>query len=391
MAPRIDPVNDQAKSHSRDAKKTAVWKPLDGVRVADFSVLFPGPMVTTLLADLGADVVKIEPPHGDPARTMLPELFTSLARNKRSVVLDLKAPEDRAELAAIAAWADIVIEGFRPGVAARLGIGQAQLSDFNPRLIYCSLSGYGQDGPWRDRPGHDINYLAAAGALAYSGMFGRPPGRSSLPLGDICGASLATTAILAALRERDRTQRLVLLDLSVFEATLYCATLRHGTMEQDAHALFPGNDVYEAADGSRMALALVEDHFWAAFADLLGDAHPQLRDARFATMQGRKQHDATLAPLLARILRARSAADWAAFFAGTDVPFEICVSPAVAVRSEHVRARGRAVEMDGEVFMPFPVTVDGQARPTVRSAAPALGQHTASFFAALRQGAACTH
>lgn len=374
-------------TNSNSPTQASVWKPLEGVRIADFSVLFPGPLATTLLADLGADVVKIEPPSGDPARTMLPELFTSAARNKRSVVLDLKSAQGREEAARIAAWADIVIEGFRPGVADRLGIGYEQLLAFNPRLIYCSLSGYGQDGPWRDRPGHDLNYMAAGGALAYSAMYGRPPGRSSLPLGDICGGALAASTILAALRQRDRSHAPARLDLSVFEATLYCATLRHGTTEPDDASLFPGNDIYAAGDGVLVTLALVEEHFWHAFGQLLAHEQPALLDPRFKTMQGRRQHGGELAPLLEQLMRSRSAQAWAELLAGSDIPFEICVSPAEALKSEHVIARGRTVQLGPQAFVPFPVTVDGLARPTVRCAAPQLGEHTDAFLASLRNDA----
>lgn len=374
-------------TNSTSPRKAAVWKPLDGVRVADFSVLFPGPLATTLLADLGADVVKVEPPTGDPARTMLPELYTSTARNKRSVVLDLKSPDGRDEAARIAAWADIAIEGFRPGVAERLGIGYERLVAANPRLIYCSLSGYGQDGPWRDRPGHDLNYLAAGGALAYSAMYGRRPGRSSLPLGDICGGAVAASAILAALRERDRTHAPARLDLSVFEATLYCATLRHGTTEPEDVSLFPGNDIYETRDGVLVTLALVEEHFWRAFRELLGREQPTLLAPRFDTMHGRRQHGGELAPLLEQLVRSRTAQAWSALLSGSDIPFEICVSPAEALKSEHVIARGRVVEVGAQAFVPLPVTVDGVARPTVRCAAAQLGEHTDAFLASLRNGA----
>lgn len=369
-----------------DAK---VWKPLQGVRVADFSVLFPGPFATTLLADLGADVVKIEPPGGDPARVLLPELFASTARNKRSVVLDLKSSADREEAAEIAAWADIAIEGFRPGVADRLGIGYERLKVANPRLIYCSLSGYGQDGPWKDRPGHDLNYLAAGGALAYSAMYGRQPGRSSVPLGDISGGALAASALLAALRERDQTGASVYLDLSVFEATLYAATLRHGTVESEGAGLFPGNDIFQTRDDRHVTLALVEDHFWHAFRELLGHEEPALRDPRFDTILARKRHAKELAPLLERLIKSRTAQQWADLLAGSDMPFEICVSPAEAVRSEHVLARGRVACLGGQSYVPFPVTVDGRARPSLRNAAPGIGEHTESFLRELRERRAC--
>lgn len=359
------------------------WRPLEGVRIADFSVLFPGPLMTTLFADLGADVVKFEPPGGDPARAMLPEVHGSVGRNKRSVVLDLKSPQDRQEIERIARWADVAIEGFRPGVADRLGIGNERLRGINPRLVYCSLSGYGQDGPWKDKPGHDLNYLAAAGALAYPAMWGRAPGRSSLPLADIAGGALAATAVLAALRERDRGGPAARLDLSCFEATLYCATLRHGTTEPEDTRLFPGNDIYETADGTMVTLALVEDHFWHAFRELLAHEIPALGDPRFDALQGRRSHGDELGPLLVDLVKSRTARAWQALFAASDVPFEICVSPAEAVRSVHVRARGRVVEEPGRTYVPFPVTVDGHARPAVHAPAPRLGEHTQSFLDAL--------
>ena len=360
-----------------------VWKPLSGLRVADFSGLFPGPFATTMLADLGADVVKFEPPLGDPARGMLPELFAATGRNKRSVELNLKTEEGKARLPDIAAWAEVVIEGFRPGVASRLGIGFEQIKLLNPGIVYCSLSGYGQSGPWKDRPGHDLNYLAAGGALAFSGMFGRSPGRSSLPLGDIAGGALAATAVLAALQERGRSKQAVYLDLSILEATLYCSSLRHGTEPVPAPDLFPGNDMFETLEGRHVTLALVEDHFWQAFRSLLGHELPELLSSRFDTLHSRQAHGALLAPLLIKLMKSRTVEQWRELFAGTDVPFEVCVTPAEALASEQIQARGRAVQLRGQSFVPFPVTVNGLAQPTVHSKAPDLGQHTQAYWTEL--------
>jgi crotonobetainyl-CoA:carnitine CoA-transferase CaiB-like acyl-CoA transferase len=370
---------------NHDAPARSEWRPLAGIRVADFSALFPGPFATTVLADLGADVVKIEPPSGDAARTMLPELFAACSRNKRSVVLDLKQPQSREQARRIAAWADVAIEGFRPGVADRIGIGFQQLCEANPRLVYCSLSGYGQDGPWKDRPGHDLNYLAAGGFLAYPAMAGRPPGRSSVPAADVAGGALAALAIIAALRERDATGRGARLDLSVFESALYCSALRHGTGEAAQQDPFPGNDIFETADGRMVTLALVEDHFWQAFIDRVQDLEPGLRDARFATLGGRCRHAGELNPVLRRTMQSRTVHEWSVIFAGSDVPFELCVTPAQAVRSGHVAARDRVDEIDGVAFVPFPVTVNAAQRPAVHAAAPALGEHTRSFFEAIEE------
>lgn len=358
------------------------WKPLTGIKVADFSALLPGPLTTVLLADLGADVVKVEPPSGDAARTLLPGLFRSVNRNKRSVVLDLNTTEGREHARKIAAWADVFIESSRPGVAHRLGIGFDQLTGVNPFLVYCSLSGYGQDGPWKDRPGHDLNYLAAGGALAYPGSWGGRPARSSVPIADVMAGGLASFAILAALRERDQTGQAVHLDLSLFETALFCTALRHGldeNVDPTGH-LFPGNDVYEAADGRLVSLGLLEDRFWHAFVGLTKVQEPKLAQSKFATLAGRREHGDELTELLRTVIKQFSAAQWADLLVGNDVPFDICVTPAQAAQSAHVQSRGRVVQHDNERFIPFPVTVNGHVRASVNSTAPRLGQHTDDFL-----------
>src|SRR5882762_3857890 len=151
------------------------WLPLAGVRVVDFSMFVPGPFATAMLADLGADVIKVEPPRGDPGRSYVPVQFETENRNKRSIALNLKDPEAADIVARLAAQAHAVVEGFRPGVAKRLGIDYETLRRHNARLVYCSISGYGQTGPDRLVPGHDLNYLAASGALALAGHWPEPP------------------------------------------------------------------------------------------------------------------------------------------------------------------------------------------------------------------------
>ena len=140
------------------------WQPLLGVKVVDFSMFVPGPFCTSILADLGADVIKVESLNGDPGRGYVPVQFRTENRNKRSIAINLKSPESKKIVEELAKRSDIAVEGFRPGVAKRLGIDCERLRIANPRIIHCSISGYGQTGPWRDRPGHDVNYVAAAGA-----------------------------------------------------------------------------------------------------------------------------------------------------------------------------------------------------------------------------------
>lgn len=361
------------------------WQPLAGVRVLDFSMLLPGPFATAILADLGADVIKVEPPAGDSARAVLPAMYRAANRNKRSLVLDLKQPAAAGVAQRLARWADLAIESFRPGVAARLGVDRAALARHNPRLIYCSLSGYGQNGPWRDRPGHDLNYLAAAGGLAFAGQWGRAPARSSLPIADIAGGSFAATAILAALHEVSRTGQGVELDLGLMEATLFCSALRHGLApDTDASGhLFAANDIFETADGRYLTLGLVEQHFWDNFRAAVRAFAPQVDAPHFADDAGRRRHGDELSRLMHALLRTRTADEWLSLFAAFDLPVELCVTPYAASHSEQVGARGCAGDIDGERFIRFPVRADGGAVPVLRSAAPALGEHGAEILAML--------
>src|SRR3954466_9032876 len=194
------------------------WLPLSGIRVVDFSMFVPGPLCSAMLADLGAEVIKVEAPKGDPGRAYVPVQFATENRNKRSLAVDLKNPASSKIVEKLAASADIVLEGFRPGVAKRLSIDHETLLKYNPKIIYCSISGYGQTGPWRERPGHDVNYVAAAGGLAYPGQWLQPPARSSLPVADMAGGSFAAISVLAALHERNTSSKGKYLDLSLFEA-----------------------------------------------------------------------------------------------------------------------------------------------------------------------------
>src|SRR3954454_1225669 len=253
------------------------WLPLNGIHVVDFSMFVPGPFASSILADLGADVIKVEPPRGDPGRSYVPVQFNTENRNKRSIALDLKQREAADVVRGLVEKAQVVIEGFRPGVAKRLGIDYETLRAYNGRLVYCSISGYGQNGPWRERPGDDVNYVAAAGGLAFPRQWLKQPARSSLPIADMAGGAFAATAILAALREGKGAY----LDLSLFEAAFFLTAMRHGLdpkVDPRAH-LFPVNDVFETADGQRLTLGILEEHFWQNFVGIV----PELADERFAT------------------------------------------------------------------------------------------------------------
>jgi crotonobetainyl-CoA:carnitine CoA-transferase CaiB-like acyl-CoA transferase len=311
--------------------------------------------------------------------------FRTENRNKRSLAIDLKAPESRAVVERLAKHADIVLEGFRPGVAQRLGIDYDSLRAFNPRLVYCSISGYGQSGPWRERPGHDVNYVAAAGALAYPGHWLRPPGRSSLPLADMGGGSFAATAVLAALHERGRSGRGVRLDLSLFEAAFFWAAMRHGlSPEVDPRAhIFPVNDVFECADGRRLTLGILEEHFWNKFVRCVAGLAPDLGGPEYASDAARRANGDALSARLAGLMKRKTAAEWASLLEANDVPVDLCLTPAEAAGLPQLRERGDVVELGGERFALFPVYADGRRGGSIRRAPPERGEHSRELLVEL--------
>ncbi len=350
------------------------WSPLAGVKVVDFSMFVPGPFCTSALADLGAEVTKVESIGGDPGRSYIPAQFRMENRNKRSIAVNLKAPEAAALVERLVKQADIAIEGFRPGVAKRLGIDYDTLKKANGRLIYCAISGYGQTGPWRLRPGHDVNYVAAAGGLAFQGHWLQPPTRSSLAIADMAGGSFAATAVLAALHERERTGKGVSLDLSLFEAAFFWCAMRHtltGEVDPKAH-IFPVNDVFETGDGKRLTLGILEQHFWDNFLQFA----PALAGEEYSTDEKRRANGDALSAKLAAVIRTKTAAEWIELLEKADVPVDLCLTAAQAADLPQIRERGGVATVGGERFAPFPVHADGRRGAVIRHGVPGHGEHT---------------
>ena len=269
---------------------------LAGVRILDLTRLLPGPFCTMLLADFGADVIKVEEPHrGDYIREWQPRIGQNsgfhvvLNRNKRSLTLNLKAPEGKEIFRQLARQADVVLEGFRPGVMARLGLGYESLRALNPRLIFAALSGYGNHGPRAQRAGHDINYLALSGILSYSGRDGRAtlPGVQIADLGG--GALLAAFSLVMALLVRERQGAGQYLDISMLDGSFMWNCLRWGKYLADGQIPRPGDDVlnhgfacynlYATKDGRYMSLGALEPQFWRAFSKAV--AHPEWDRANY--------------------------------------------------------------------------------------------------------------
>jgi crotonobetainyl-CoA:carnitine CoA-transferase CaiB-like acyl-CoA transferase len=349
------------------------WRPLAGVRVVDFSMFVPGPFASAILSDLGADVIKVEMPKGDPGRSYVPVQFETENRNKRSLSLDLKNAAAREVVRRLACHAQVVLEGFRPGVAKRLGIDFEALRKANAKLVYCSISGYGQTGPWRERPGHDVNYVAAAGALAFPGQWLKAPARSSLPVADMGGGAFAAIAVLAALREGKGTY----LDLSLFESAFFWAAMRHSLnpdVDPRAH-IFPVNDVFETKDGKRLTLGILEEHFWKNFVRLA----PELDDERFATDALRRRHGDLLSVQLEKTMKTRSASEWISLCEENDVPVDLAVTPGEAARHPQLVER-QATERG---YAKFPVWANGRRAGRIARRTPKLGEHSREILVEL--------
>jgi crotonobetainyl-CoA:carnitine CoA-transferase CaiB-like acyl-CoA transferase len=354
------------------------WLPLRGVRVVDFSMFVPGPFASAILADLGAQVIKVEAPGGDPGRSYVPVQFDTENRNKRSFALNLKSSLSPRVVEKLVSKTDVVIEGFRPGVAKRLRIDFESLSRMNPTLIYCSISGYGQTGPWRERPGHDVNYVAAAGGLAYPGQWLKPPARSSLPVADMAGGSFAAIAILSSLHQRDETGKGAFLDLSLFESAFFMAAMRHSLdprVDPRAH-IFPVNDLFECKDGKRLTLGILEEHFWESFRK----AVPGFDGDEYSSDRKRRDNGDALSKKLSDAMKTKTSEEWISLLEANDIPVDLCVTPAeAAVQNRQLRERGATTNG----FATFPVFADGRRGGALRAGVPKTGEHTREILVEL--------
>ncbi|MDP7113455.1 MAG: CoA transferase [Myxococcota bacterium] len=297
---------------------------LSGVRVLDLTRMLSGPYAGMLLQDLGADVVKVEPPGGDPMRELPPEAypgmgayFLSINRGKRSLVIDLERPEGRALVHRLAERADVVLYNYRPDVPPRLGVDPGTLHRINPRLIVCSLTGFGETGPWADRPSYDLVIQALSGAMSLTGEPGRPPVRMGIPLGDLAGGSNCVTAIAAALFRRERTGEgcyvcVSLLDSLVgmltYVAQMYVANGNIPPPAGSGHqSVFPYM-IVDTAD-QPLVLAIFVEKFWVALCRAI-DRPEWITDPRFARNVARLENRDRLEPMLREVFRTRTAGEW---------------------------------------------------------------------------------
>jgi crotonobetainyl-CoA:carnitine CoA-transferase CaiB-like acyl-CoA transferase len=353
---------------------------LDGIRVVDATRLLPGGYCTMLLSDMGAEVIKVEQPGlGDYMRATPPTkggrspLHASVNRNKKSIGIDLKTAGGKEVMSRLLKTADVFIEGFRPGAMSRLGFSFQKVKKLNPRIVYCSISAYGQEAGLSSMPGHDINFQAMAGTLSYSGR----PEVPLLQLGDMTSGMYAALAVAGALSKRGRAVFIdvpivgSLISWMVVPAAAYLAT---GEPPKEGHSLVFGStpyyNVYATSDGKHVAVAAIEESFWRNLVTALGA--PELERLRFGTPRERER----VASELRRVFATRTRDQWAELLMNKDT----CATPVLTVEealtSGWAREMGMLATLGGERIVNTPV----RSRPAMRgrpfTRAPSLGEHT---------------
>lgn len=344
---------------------------LRGCRVLDLSQYLPGPYATRLLADLGAEVVKVEPPGGDPMRSFifldddgLSPLYKQVNAGKTVVRLDLKSANGRARLTELVTAADVLLESFRPGVLARLGFSAEQLRSLNPRLIHCALSGFGQDGPASQRGGHDLTYLALSGMLHHTGTT-KTPVIPFPPISDYASGQQAATLILAALLRREKQGLGCHIDTSIFETALSWQSFgqagvgRTGRQLEPGHGLITGGvacyQIYRTADDKFVVLGALEEKFWQAFCATVG--HPEWIGRQHEPLPQTALINEVRALLLTAVRDS-----WVARLAGADCCFEPLLDPEEVASQPQVVARRLLEPSQGDALpadVRLPAKVDG--------------------------------
>jgi len=374
-------------------------RPLDGVTVLDLTRVLSGPYCTMLLADMGARVIKIERPgSGDDTRAWGPpfiheesSFFLSINRNKESVALDFKHPEGRALLDGLVACADVLVENFQPGTLDALDLGYVQLAAVHPRLVYCSISGFGATGPRRNRPGYDAVVQAEGGLMSLTGPGDGDPYRLGVAIADIAAGMFAAQGITLALLVRERTGKGQLVDVGMldsvaslltYQAGIYFATGRTPTRMGNRHPSIAPYDTVAAEDGT-LVLAVGNDEQWRTFCARTG-LSPLADDARFATNAARVQHYDELRPLIARVVRTRSRQEWIDRLVPAGVPCaavrgldEVLTDPQLVARDMIETVHHPAAGPLHVLGVPIKLSDTPGA---VMSPPPRLGEHTASVL-----------
>jgi crotonobetainyl-CoA:carnitine CoA-transferase CaiB-like acyl-CoA transferase len=380
-------VNERVKPREK-AGREQEFLPLEGVRVLDFSKILAGPLCTQYLADLGADVVKVEPPSGDDTRHWPPfengigTIFLAVNRNKRSITFDLRTKEGLDAVHRLAREADIVVESFGPGVADRLGVGWEALNAINPRLVYASISGYGTRGPMKDGKGYDLIAQAFSGMLSLTGEAGGPPARSPFSPVDQATGLHAVIGLMGGLMQRDRTGRGIKIETSLFDSAVgflgyfLQSYWQRGTEPArlgSGHESLCPYQAFETADAP-IILGIANDALWQNFCEIAGE--PELaQDARFTKGSDRVSRREEVIARVSKILKTRKREDWLAALSAKSIP----CSPVhtLGELSDHAHTEESGMVLHDGTFktVASPLRAAGE-RPELRSLPPGLGEHT---------------
>jgi crotonobetainyl-CoA:carnitine CoA-transferase CaiB-like acyl-CoA transferase len=372
------------------------WSFLNNVRIIDLSRLLPGPMATQLLADLGAEVIKIEEPkEGDTGRTLGKDMFARLNRNKKSLTLNLKSEEGRAIFIDLIKSADALVESFRPGAMERLGFSYEEVKALNPKLVYCSLSGYGQTGPYATRAGHDIDFLALSGYFGVPSQVNAKISRPNVRLSDYAGAmygALSLSVAIASARENGIGQYL---DVAILDSiTAWTAPLvrvAHEVCNGDPDKMpfvMPDNDVYETKDGKYLAIGLFENKFWKQLVEMLQADFPELGNEVFATTKLRNQRKQETHQLLCEVFASKSLAEWDDIFSPTDMPWAPVYQDLDLFADEQLKERGLFQTMsnedgtDSSFQVRYPVKFSA-GLDDMRQSPPGKGEHSDELLKSL--------
>jgi formyl-CoA transferase len=386
---------------SMSTSASSTPRALEGVRVLDLTQVMAGPFCCMLLGDMGADVIKVEPPEGEASRHVQFELapgvsgpFLAVNRNKRGITLDLKQPAAVAVLERLVRSADVLVENYRPGVARRLGVDYQTLGALNPRLIYCSISGFGQTGPYAPRGGYDLIAQGMSGIMSATGSPDGPPAKVGVPVTDLGAGLFGVFGILCALRARRITGRGQLVDTSLFEAGLalsaweateYWYTGQIPKRLGTAHRLNAPYQAFRASDGY-FTVGAANSRLWPRFCRVLGlDA--LVEDPRFLTVGDRVEHQRELERAIEAVTVARPRAHWLAECDAAGIPAGPIYSVAEALADPHALARGMVQEYDvpgvGRVkALGNPVKLS-RSPAALRAGAPRLGEHTEAVLTEL--------
>lgn len=356
--------------------------PLEGIRIVDLTNLLPGPFSTKILTELGAEVIKIERPiTGDPVRAMIPGLFEAMNRGKKSVALDFKNTNDKETLKKLIEKSDVLIEGFRPGVMKKLGFGADDVEKINSKIIYCSISGYGQTGPYKDLPGHDVNYLAVSGVMSISGNPKEgPEATGGVQVADLASSMFAVISILAALQKRSRTGKGTFIDVSMTE----CALSLMGPRIAEYHSRkkppkedFMGRSAYGAfktKEGKYLSIGCVEEHFWKGFCENVGLSE-LLTDERYNSWVKRMKHADEINNKIIPVMLTKDLNEWLDILIKADIPCSPVNFIDDLIHDPQLQFRNALREVDGRIIIGFPAKFDGFETMGTLSI-PELGEHS---------------